>query len=186
MSVRNGMLALLAEQPRHCYALKADFEHRTGNAWAVNIGQVYSTLERLERDGLVASDAAADRGASRSYQLTPSGRAQLEEWFSEPVLVDPPPRDELAIKLLLAVGAPEVDAVGLIQRQRTALMGVLQRYTRQKELLDEATELPGVLLHDALILNAEAQLRWLDLCEARLARHRSRLDPAGDDGRRTP
>ncbi|HSJ43540.1 MAG TPA: PadR family transcriptional regulator [Euzebyales bacterium] len=174
MSVRNGMLALLAEEPRHCYALKADFEDRTGHTWAINIGQVYSTLERLERDGLVAPGDESDRGAGRSYALTAAGRAQLERWFSEPVLVDPPPRDELAIKLLLAVGAPDVDAVGMIRRQRTALMGVLQRYTRQKELLDDVTELPGVLLHDALILNVEAQLRWLDLCEARLARRGTR------------
>jgi hypothetical protein len=85
-------------------------------------------------------------------------------------MVDPPRRDELAIKLLLAVGAPQVDAAALIQRQRTALVSVLQRYTRQKALLDEHAELPAVLLHDALILNVEAQLRWLDLCEARLRR----------------
>lgn len=171
MSVRNGLLALLAEEPRHCYSLKSSFEERTGHAWAVNIGQVYSTLERLERDRLVepvGTDGGA--GAGQPYRLTAAGRQQLDHWFAEPVLVDPPPRDELAIKLLLAVGAPQVDAARLIQRQRSALIGVLQRYTRQKEALDEATELPGVLLHDALILKAEAEIRWLDLCEARLAR----------------
>lgn len=174
MSVRNGMMALLAEHPRHCYGLKADFEDRTGNTWAVNIGQVYSTLERLERDGLVAATpGGTERGNGRTFELTAAGRSQLEQWYAEPVLRDAPPRDELAIKLLLAVGAPDVDAVGLIQRQRTALVGVLQRYTRQKELLDEVTDLPSMLLHDALILDVEAQLRWLDLCEARLARRRS-------------
>lgn len=167
MSVRHGLLALLAEKPRHCYALKSDFEERTGQAWAVNIGQVYSTLERLERDGLVAPDDQ-EHGAGRTYRLTDEGHVQLAQWFSEPVLVDPPPRDELAIKMLLAVAAPEVDAARLVQRQRTALVEVLQRYTRHKESLDEASELPAVLLHDALILNVEAQLRWLDLCEARL------------------
>lgn len=183
MSVRNGMLALLAEEPRHCYALKSDFEERTGHTWAVNIGQVYSTLERLERDGLVMPDDDVDQGPGRSYRLTPSGLWQLEQWFAEPVMIDPPPRDELAIKLLLAVGAPQVDAMRLIQRQRTALVGLLQRYTRQKELLDEETELPGVLLHDALILNAEAQLRWLDLCEARLRRREAqRRRSAGSGG----
>lgn len=169
MSVRNGLMALLAEQPRHCYALKSDFEERTGHAWAVNIGQVYSTLERLERDGLVAPDAAPSQ-AGRSYRLTAAGREQLERWFDQPVVVDPPPRDEMAIKLLLAVVAPQVDSARLIQRQRSALVGLLQRYTRQKEVLDEQTELPGVLLHDALILKVEAEIRWLDLCEARMAR----------------
>jgi len=168
MSIPNGLLALLAEEPRHCYALKASFEDRTGRAWRVNIGQVYSTLERLERDGLVAG--AEGEGSTRAYRLTDRGVRRLRAWFEEPVLLDPPPRDELAIKLLLAVGAPQVDAVALIRRQRGALIRALQRYTRQKELLDEETELPSVLLHDSLILNAEAQLRWLDLCEARLRR----------------
>lgn len=172
MSVKNGLLALLAEEPRHCYALKTDFEERTGQAWVVNIGQVYSTLERLERDGLVAPEGE-DEGAGRTYRLTPDGHDQLERWFSEPVMVNPPPRDELAIKMLLAVGAPQVNAAVLIQQQRTSLVGVLQRYTRQKELLDEVDELPAVLLHDALILNVEAQLRWLDLCEARVRRHQA-------------
>lgn len=170
MSVKNGLLALLAEEPRHCYALKSDFEERTGQAWAVNIGQVYSTLERLERDGLVMPDGEDDEGAGRTFRLTHVGRRELERWFAAPVLVDPPPRDELAIKLLLAVGAPQVDAEALIQRQRTALVSVLQRYMRQKELLHEDDELPAVLLHDALILNVEAQLHWLELCEARLRR----------------
>lgn len=179
MSVRNGLLALLAEEPRHCYALKSDFEERTGRAWTVNIGQVYSTLERLQRDGLVVAEGEDQEGA-RPYRLTERGRRQLQEWFSQPVMLDQPPRDELAIKLLLAVGAPQVDAVGLIQRQRRALVGVLQRYTRHKELFDEDVELPGVLLYDALILNTEAQLRWLDLCEARLRRRN-----AGRDRRRT-
>lgn len=181
MSVRKGLLALLAEEPRHCYALKSDFEDRTGRAWSVNIGQVYSTLERLERDGLVVPEGD-DEGAGRSYRLTAEGRAQLEEWFAAPVMVDPPPRDELAIKLLLAVGAPQVDAAALIQRQRAALVGVLQRYTRQKEALDPESELPAVLLHDALILNVEAQLRWLDLCEARLDRGRGARGGFGAGG----
>ncbi|HZD22817.1 MAG TPA: helix-turn-helix transcriptional regulator [Acidimicrobiia bacterium] len=175
MSVRNGLLALLAEEPRHCYALKSDFESRTGGAWSVNIGQVYSTLERLERDGLIAP-IGDDAAAGRSYRLTRLGRVELEEWFSAPVLVDPPPRDEMAIKLLLAVGAPDVDVAALIQQQRLALVRILQRYTRQKELLDEDSELPTVLLHDALILNVEAQLRWLDLCEARVGRQKVRRE----------
>lgn len=181
MSVRNGLMALLAEEPRHCYALKSGFEERTGQAWTVNIGQVYSTLERLERDGLVAPEGDGE-GTGRAYRLTDGGLRQLREWFDKPVLLDPPPRDELAIKLLLAVGAPQVDAMRLIQRQRSALVRVLQRYTRQKELLDEETELPSVLLHDSLILNAEAQLRWLDLCEARLRRRGTHGRPAAGAG----
>lgn len=150
--------------------MKSAFEQRTGSAWTVNIGQVYSTLERMLRDGLVEADGPDER-AGQTYRLTDRGRVQLEQWFETPVVADPPPRDELAIKLLLAMGAPQVDTGRLVQRQRTALTTMLQRYTRQKEALDEATELAAVLLHDALILKVEAEIRWLDLCEARLARH---------------
>lgn len=180
MSVRNGLLALLAEQPNHCYGLKSDFEQRTGRAWVVNIGQIYSTLERLERDGLVEPQGDDD-GQRQRFRLTSAGRSQLEAWFEQPVVVDPPARDEMAIKLLLAVGAPDVDADRLIQRQRGALMQVLQRYTRQKAALDERVELATVLLHDALILKVEAEIRWLDLCEARL-RRRATAAVAHTDG----
>lgn len=137
------------------------------------------TLERLERDGLVVADDDAGGDAARTYRLTGKGRSQLERWYAEPVMVDPPPRDELAIKFLLAVGAPQIDAARLIQRQRSSLIGVLQRYTRHKEALDEAVELPAVLLHDALIFNVEAQLRWLELCEARLHRRDSDRERSG-------
>ena len=167
MSVRQGLLALLAEEPQHGYGLKTGFEHRTGGTWPLNIGQVYTTLQRLERDGLVEALDSDGEGRVR-YRLTTAGGVALDAWYAEPIVPDPPPRDELAIKVLLAVAAEHVDVRALLQRQRTATVEQLQDYTRQKATADPDDELPLVLLLDALILRAEAEVRWLDLCEARL------------------
>ncbi len=165
MSVKHGLLVLLAEEPRHGYALKTEFEERTGGAWALNIGQVYTTLARLERDGLVHSIGPDAEGRQR-YRITRAGRRALDAWFKEPVEPEAPPRDELAIKLLLAVGASHIDVTRLIERQRAATVEQLQRYTRQKAHGDD--DLAFVLLLDALILKAQAEIQWLDMCEARL------------------
>ena len=88
MSVRYGLLALLAEAPTHGYQLKTAFEHRTGGSWDVNIGQVYTTLQRLQRDGLIEDAEAGgdDHDDRRSYRITETGRVQLEAWFVTPVI----------------------------------------------------------------------------------------------------
>jgi DNA-binding PadR family transcriptional regulator len=136
-------------------------------AWPLNIGQVYTTLSRLDRDGLIAE---VERDGDRvTFRITEAGRAMLDEWYAVPVIADPPPRDELAIKLLLGVAATEVDVIELLQRQRTATFEQLQQHTVHKRRLDPDTQLPLMLLLDSLILKAEAEIRWLDLCEQRLA-----------------
>lgn len=171
MSVKNGLLELLAEEPSSCAGLHQGFEARTGRVWDLNIGQVYTTLDRLQRDGLIA---ALNDSMPATYVLTARGEAALAAWLETPEVTEAPPRDSLMIKLLLAVGSSRIDASKIITRQRTALVSHLQRLNRQKEALDEALELPAVLLHDALILRAEAEIRWLDLCEARLRRRDAR------------
>ena len=160
-------LAILAEQPAHGYGLKASFEKSTAGAWPLNIGQVYTTLRRLERDGLVETSPIEDR-SRQTWKVTAAGRAALEGWYRQPVLEDPPSRDELAIKVLLAVAADDVDVSAILQAQRAATMERLQQYTRHKQKADPLEELPWVLLLDALILKAEAEIKWLDLCEQRL------------------
>lgn len=185
--MKHGILALLDDGPSHGYQLKTEFESRTGGAWLVNVGQVYSTLQRLERDGLVVPAGEPD-DERRVYRITEAGQATLEGWFAEPIVVATPPRDELAIKVLLAVAAEEVapeagrgevaagsgrkrvDVSAVLQRQRTATMEQLQEYTRMKRQADPDEDLPFVLLLDALVLKAEAEVRWLDTCEARLRR----------------
>lgn len=166
MSVRFGLLALLAEAPTHGYQLKTDFERRTTSQWALNIGQVYTTLQRLERDGLVeAIEPADDR---REYSITAAGRRQLDDWFITPVLPEGPPRDELTIKVLLAVAAGDVDVTGVLQRQRTASVEQLQAYTHRKAQADPQREVAFLMMLDALIFRTEAEIRWLDACEARI------------------
>ncbi|HYY11166.1 MAG TPA: PadR family transcriptional regulator [Kineosporiaceae bacterium] len=129
MSVRQGLLALLAQQPMYGYQLRQEFESRTGGTWPLNIGQVYTTLTRLQRDGLVEEAGTTEEGTV-VYALTDAGRAEVERWWATPVLRGGPARDELAIKLALAVTAPGVDIGAVLQAQRTASMRSLQEYTR--------------------------------------------------------
>jgi DNA-binding PadR family transcriptional regulator len=167
VSMKHGILALLEDGPSHGYQLKHEFESRTGGAWLINVGQVYTTLQRLERDGLVAplDDEGRDR---RVFGITDQGRKVLATWFAEPTTPSAPPRDELAIKVLLAIAAEHVDVTAVLQGQRTATLEQMQEYARAKQAADPERELPWLLLLDALTLKAEAEIRWLDVCEARL------------------
>ena len=180
MSIRHSILALLDEGPRHGYQLKTDFEERTGGTWPLNIGQVYTTLQRLERDGLVSSPTEAHASDDRVvYAITPPGHAVVREWFSTPVRRTQAPRDELAIKLALAVSAPGVEIARLVQAQRTEAVRSLQELTRLKARATEADDLAWLLVVDALVFQAEAEVRWLDHCEGRLVRAAARRDTEG-------
>jgi len=166
MSVKLGLLALLDEQPMYGYQLHSTFKERTGDTWPLNIGQIYTTLSRLERDGLV--DAAGDDGDGHQiYALTEDGRAELHRWFATPVARADRPRDELAIKLAVALTVSDVDVREVLQTQRTATLRDLQDLTRQKRLLTDG-DLAYALALDSLIFQAEAEARWLDSCEERL------------------
>jgi DNA-binding PadR family transcriptional regulator len=190
MSVRQAMLALLEQGPMYGYQLRAEFEERTGSTWPLNVGQVYTTLARLERDGLVeklegeAADEPADRGTDHGaiYRVTEAGRDEVAAWFTTPVARTQPPRDELAIKIALAVTMPGVDVAGLIQQQRSATMAALQDYTRLKRRLagdPDTDDLAWGLVLDSLVFAAEAEIRWLDHCEARVRRAAGRRAGAG-------
>jgi DNA-binding PadR family transcriptional regulator len=176
MSVRQALLALLEQGPMYGSQLRADFEQRTGATWPLNIGQVYQTLSRLERDGLVES--LADDGRQVVYRATDAGRAEVRQWFATPVERTQPPRDELAIKLSIAVTLPGVDIQSIVQRQRIATIGALQDYTRLKREhpVGDADSLAWSLVLDSLIFAAEAEVRWLDHCEARVRRAASNFD----------
>jgi DNA-binding PadR family transcriptional regulator len=180
MSVRQALLALLEQGPRYGYQLRAEFEQRTGSTWPLNVGQVYTTLTRLERDGLVEGTGADDEGHVM-YEVTPAGRDEVSAWFTTPVPRTQPPRDELAIKLALAVTVPGVDVGSLIQRQRTATMTALQDYTRLKRNGDG--DLAWSLVLDSLVFAAEAEIRWLDHCESRLRRAAVDRDRSATSGR---
>ncbi len=169
MAIRQGLLALLDEGPAYGYALKTLFEERTGGTWPLNIGQVYTTLGRLERDGLVESAGQTEAGHPL-YALTAAGREEVSAWFSAPVPRERAERDELAIKLALAITAPGVDVRALVQVQRSESMRVLQELTRLKANADSEGDAAWLLVVDRLIFDAEAELRWLDHCESRVVR----------------
>jgi DNA-binding PadR family transcriptional regulator len=175
MAIRHGLLALLDEGPAYGYQLKAAFEERTGGTWLLNIGQVYTTLARAERDGLVAALEADDEGRV-VYEITEAGRHTVTQWFHEPVRHEAAPRDELAIKLAVAVTAPGVDVRGIVQRQRTETMRELQDLTRLKMRADTDADLAWLLVLDRLIFDLEAEARWLDHCESRIARAAASAD----------
>jgi len=190
MSVKQALLALLEEGPMYGYQLRSEFEQRTGATWPLNVGQVYTTLSRLERDGLVEGSASDDEGHV-TYRITGTGRDEVRAWFTTPVARTHPPRDELAIKLALAVTVAGVDVGEVIQQQRSATMAALQDYTRLKRKdpgrPPEPAELAWSLVLDSLVFAAEAEIRWLDHCEARLRRAMterpavSQVDQAGQD-----
>jgi DNA-binding PadR family transcriptional regulator len=177
MSIRHGLLALLESGPMYGYQLRTEFEARTGGTWPLNVGQVYTTLARLERDHLVEA-VSADTDGHQHYRLTDAGRAEVTGWFVTPVDRSAPPRDELAIKLALALTTPGVAVEEVVRRQRTATVRTLQDYTRLKTRADDAGDIAWLLVLDSLLFQAEAEVRWLDHCEARLARYGHRaLDP---------
>ncbi|MCY9785793.1 PadR family transcriptional regulator [Nocardiopsis sp. EMB25] len=178
MSVRQGFLALLSHGPKHGYQLRAEFEARSGGTWPLNIGQAYTTLGRLERDGLIASVHDDDPEAPERYALTDAGRTEVESWWNSPVKRGAPARDELALKLALAVTTPGVDVRAVVDAQRAETLRGLQDYTRLKRSGRgrEATEedpnadLAWDLVLDALVFSAQAEMQWLDHVESRLAR----------------
>ena len=172
MAVREGLLALLDDGRRHGYQLKTEFEQATGGVWPLNVGQVYTTLERLERDGLVA---VAEQNGQKSYELTAAGREELGAWWQAVPVDDPPPRDELMLKVLMAIEHGPDHALAVITRHRTALLALLQ--LRRRESRNDAArrdDLASALVADALVVRAEADLRWLDLCESRLTNQKER------------
>jgi DNA-binding PadR family transcriptional regulator len=162
------LLALLDEAPSHGYNLKTAFERRTGGSWLLNIGQVYTTIQRLERDGLVEALGGSGDEDRREYRITPAGRGQLATWFEHPVVAEAPARDVLTIKVLLAVAAGDVDVTALLQRQRRASIEQLQAYTRRKAKADPKRDVAFLILLDALIFRTEAEIRWLDATDARI------------------
>ncbi len=167
MSIRHALLALLADKPQHGLHLKQGFEQRTGELWPLNVGQVYSTLRRLERDGLVAAGAEGSDARQSLYEMTDAGRAELERWLHDTPHDPRPPRDELVIKVLVAMTIPEVDTAAVIDRHRRGIVEAMQQCTKLK-VHDDSLGL--ALVADAELFRLEGAVRWLDMAEARLAR----------------
>jgi DNA-binding PadR family transcriptional regulator len=168
-------LALLANAPRHGYELGQALELLFGDALPpLNVGQIYTTLQRLERDGLVEGVhvTQAHRPDKKVYELTPAGRAALAEWLAAPV---PPPqlRDEFFMKLVLSHlpgVAGGASAVELIARQRQRYMQALRDLNARAGQAAAGSNPTAALMLEGAILHLQADLKWLELCEEHLTR----------------
>lgn len=168
MSVRHALLALLSDGPKYGLQLHQEFEAGTGEIWPLNVGQVYTTLQRLERAGLIESDSDEGEGPQKGYRITPDGETELDGWLKTPPAASAPPRDELVIKVLVAQRVPGVDVHEVIQAHRRSLVEAMQQYTALKA--DEAEDDVGLaLVVDAELFRLEAVVRWLDAADTRIA-----------------
>jgi DNA-binding PadR family transcriptional regulator len=169
VSVKHALLALLSDGPKYGLQLRQEFEARTGEVWPLNIGQVYTTLQRLERDGLVESDGNEDEGPQKDFHITAEGSSELTEWLRTPPDLSSPPRDELVIKVLIAMEVPGIDVRDVIQVHRRYVIEVMQQWTHLKE--DERDfDLNFALVVDAELFRLDAVVRWLDTAEGRIKR----------------
>jgi len=188
VSVRHAMLALLSEGPKYGLRLREEFEVRTGEIWPLNVGQVYTTLQRLERDGFVESDGDSDSdGPQKAYRITEAGAKELDTWLRTPPDLSAPPRDELVMKVLVALKVPGADVAEIIQAHRRYLVELMQQWTHIKEDGDPA-DLNSGLAIDAELFRLDSVVRWLDAADARIRRAKAdaespfanRATPAGD------
>ena len=169
MSVRHALLALLSEEPKYGLQLRQEFEAQTGEVWPLNVGQVYTTLQRLERDGLIKSDDAGEDERQKTFRITSGGEAELANWLRTPPDLSLPPRDELVIKILVALHLPGVNVHDVIQLHRLYVVGLMQQWTRLKE--EEAdSDLGFALAVDAELFRLDSLIRWLDTADGRLKR----------------
>ena len=183
MSIRHALLALLSEGPKYGLQLRQEFEARTGEVWPLNVGQVYTTLQRLERDGLVESDDTTDDGPQKSFRITPEGETELTAWLRTPPDLSSPPRDELVIKVLVATRLPGIDVHEVIQAHRKYLVQLMQEWTRLKEYAADR-DLEFALVVDAELFRLDSVVRWLDAADGRIKR--AALDPPARSPARLP
>ena len=176
MSIRHSLLALLSEGPKYGFQLRQEFETSTGEVWPLNVGQVYTTLQRLERDGLAESDDIEEDERQRNYRITEKGGEELAHWLRTPPDLSEPPRDELVIKVLVASRLRDVDVFDVIQIHRRYIVQLMQQWTRLKE--DESQfDLAFALAVDAELFRLDSVVRWLDAADGRLRRAASEPTP---------
>jgi DNA-binding PadR family transcriptional regulator len=168
VSVRHALLALLSEGPKYGLQLRQEFEAGTGDVWPLNVGQVYTTLQRLERDGLIESDDTGEDGPQKGFRITAAGDVELGDWLATPPDMTSPPRDELVIKVLIALRVPRIDIRELVQTHRRHLVELMQQYTRLKAETTDG-DIGLALVVDAELFRLDAVVRWLDAVDGRLS-----------------
>jgi DNA-binding PadR family transcriptional regulator len=171
LSIKFALLGLLADGPLHGYDLKAAYEAELVPKGHLNYGQVYATLERLSRDGLVAHDRVpqAERPDKKVFELTKEGRRELRQWLETPSRPDLDLRNELFLKLVLARRLRGGDPLAVLAGERRACFERLHEAAQaRKQAEKEGASLPVLLLVELAALKLEAYLKWFDRCEALL------------------
>jgi DNA-binding PadR family transcriptional regulator len=160
------LLAMLAKEPSRAYQLRSRLDDALGPlAEGLNAGQIYVTLGRLEKAGLVAftgTDAAAQRADSKVYRLTPAGHERVSEWLSE-VSSPKPDLAEFHLKLVAAAAAGLADPISIVGLQRRELLRRL-RDVQQAAMAEQDHSDAGLVL-EGIVLRLQADLRWLESCE---------------------
>ena len=167
------VLALLAKEPSHGYQLRTRLRQALGPLGdAMNAGQVYVTLTRLEKAGLVVSersDGVAERPDRKVYALTPSGQQRVADWLAE-VSWPKPDLAEFHLKLVAAAAARLADPLTLVDAQRRELLRRLR--DAQRAAMAEPDRSTAALLLEGIVLRLQADLHWLEACERTLAHRR--------------
>ena len=162
MSLKYGVLGLLTGEPLHGYEVKNRFEAMLGGTWEVNLGQIYTTLQRLERDGLVRpAGPRGDRG-KQTYELLPEGRRALEQWLAEPDNGPQTLHEDIYVKLLLATRIANGDLQPLLARQKRAYLQRLRDLNRLEERARRDGRIDLARLVRGALLHTEADLKWID------------------------
>src|SRR5262245_61575609 len=168
MSIKHAILGLLADGPLHGYELKAAYEAELVPAAQLNFGQVYTTLDRLERDGLVEHKVVSqpERPDKKVFALTRDGRKELHDWLAAPSEVDLDVRNETFLKLVLARRLKDASPLKVLAAERRACFARLHDVAQARARAEkEGASLQAVLLLDLAALRLEAFLKWLDGCE---------------------
>ena len=161
MSVKHSLLALLYEKSRHGYELKTGFDELVQSMWPLNTGQVYTTLDRLERDGLVVTPGH-DQKDRKLYMVTDLGKEDLWLWLKEPVersLL----KDEFYFKYLCASHVDYKDKKVMIQAQKQTLMKDVLHLTHLKKQMRQSENRTMNMLMEGALLHLEADIIWLDM-----------------------
>ena len=173
MSLRFGILGLLAEKPAHGYEVKTRYEDMLGGTREINIGQVYTTLQRLERDGLI--EAEGDRGdrGKQDYRITDGGREALHTWLANPNEEPQQLNEEIYVKILLGSRLGNSSLDSLLSGQRRIYLQKIRDLSELEQRARRQSRVVLALLARGAIIHAEAELKWLDFAEAEMRNRQS-------------
>jgi len=166
VSVRHALLALLSDGPKYGLQLREEFEAGTSEVRPLNVGQLYATLGRLEREGLVASDGSEAAGPHKHFRITAGGAGELAAWLRTPPDLASAP-GQMAAKVLAARRVPGTDVHEVVRVHRRFLMELMQQWTRfKRERADNNLDL-GLKI-DAELFRLDSVIRWLNAADRRL------------------